>query len=181
VTAPSRIRPVPPVNALVGVDPVLVRPACRPDTLAAHHAIRRAVFVDEQGLFDGADTDAHDARDDVVHVLATHLGRPAGTVRLYPLGGGEWLGDRLAVLPEFRAAAIGGPLVRFAVATAGARDGTRMHAHVQVANERFFHRLGWTTAGTQETYVGTPHIPMTIPLNSPTTEWLAGKRRIMEP
>ncbi|MCF7550437.1 MSMEG_0567/Sll0786 family nitrogen starvation N-acetyltransferase [Pseudonocardia sp. WMMC193] len=182
----TRIRPVAPVSVLVGVDPVLVRPARRPDVRAAHHAIRHAVFVEEQGLFGdngGTDVDAHDARDDVVHVLATHLGRPAGTVRLYPLGDGEWMGDRLAVLPEFRSAAIGGPLVRFAVATAGAHDGTRMHAHVQVANERFFHRLGWSTAGPREIYVGTEHVPMTTALQTPTTEWLAGPRPkcIMEP
>lgn len=175
MTAPTRIRPVRAVNVLVGVDPVAVRP-CSGAALEAHLAIRRAVFVDEQGLFDGSDADAHDARDDVVHVLATHLGRPAGTVRLYPLGGGEWLGDRLAVLPEYRAAAIGGPLVRFAVETAGARDGTLMHAHVQVANERFFHRLGWATAGAREVYVGTEHVPMTTRLCSPTTEWIAGPR-----
>jgi len=176
----GRIRPVRAVSVLVGVDPVAVRPALDPEARAAHHAIRHAVFVAEQGLFDGSDLDAHDARDDVVHVLATHQGRPAGTVRLYPVGPGEWLGDRLAVLPEFRAAAIGGPLVRFAVETAGARDGRRMHAHVQVANERFFHRLGWSTAGGIETYVGTPHVPMTTALQSPTTEWLAGPRRMTE-
>jgi putative N-acetyltransferase (TIGR04045 family) len=165
------------VNVLVGVDPVAVRPACDAEARAAHHAIRHAVFVAEQGMFADSDVDAHDARDDVVHVLATHRGRPAGTVRLYPVGPGEWLGDRLAVLSEFRAAAIGGPLVRFAVETAGARDGRLMRAHVQVANERFFHRLGWTTAGPAETYVGAPHVPMTIALQSPMTEWLAGPRR----
>ncbi|GAA1875334.1 hypothetical protein GCM10009836_65740 [Pseudonocardia ailaonensis] len=177
----ARIRPVRPVNALVGVDPVHCRPAVHGAALAAHHAIRRAVFVEEQGLFDESDVDAHDARDDVIHVLATHLGRPAGTVRLYPIGPDEWLGDRLAVLPQYRAAAIGGPLVRFAVDTAGARDGRIMHAHVQVANERFFHRLGWATAGEIETYVGTPHVPMQIALTPPQTEWLTGPKRIMEP
>jgi putative N-acetyltransferase (TIGR04045 family) len=166
------------VNVLVGVDPVAVRPAVDAAARAAHHAIRHAVFVAEQGLFDGSDVDAQDAREDVVHVLATHQGRPAGTVRLYPTGPDEWLGDRLAVLPEFRAAAIGGPLVRFAVETAGARDGARMQAHVQVANERFFHRLGWATAGEVETYVGAPHVPMTIALQGPMTEWLAGRRRV---
>jgi putative N-acetyltransferase (TIGR04045 family) len=178
VTAPATIRPVRAVNVLVGVDPVAVRPVVDP---AAHYAIRHAVFVEEQGLFDGSDRDAHDARDDVVHVLATHRGRPAGTVRLYPLGDGEWLGDRLAVLPEFRAAAIGGPLVRFAVEAAGARDGRLMHAHVQVANERFFHRLGWRTCGPREVYVGAEHVPMSIPLVSPLTEWLTGPRPITEP
>lgn len=130
--------------------------------LAEHHRIRHAVFVEEQGVFPDSDVDAHDARDDVLHVLALHHGRPAGTVRLYPTGPGEWLGDRLAVLPEFRSVHVGAPLVRSAVEAAGARGGALMRAHVQVANERFFHRLGWRSAGPVETYVGQPHVPMSI-------------------
>ncbi|MDT7709184.1 MAG: hypothetical protein QOG20_4791 [Pseudonocardiales bacterium] len=179
MTAPPearRIRPSRPVSVLIGIDPVLCRPASDAPSRAAHHAIRQAVFVEEQGVFADSDLDAHDARDDVVHVLALHEGRPAGTVRLYPVGPDEWLGDRLAVLPEYRSANIGGPLVRFAVATASARGGRVMHAHVQVPNERFFHRLGWATAGEIETYVGRPHVPMTIAL-MPVCPWLAGPER----
>ncbi len=110
-----------------------------------HHRIRRAVFVAEQGIFDGTDVDAHDARPDVLQVVAWIDGRAAGVVRLFPLeAAGAWQGDRLAVLPGFRTARVGGPLVRFAVATAAARGGTRMVAHVQRDNRRFFERLGWT-------------------------------------
>ncbi|WP_433275621.1 MSMEG_0567/Sll0786 family nitrogen starvation N-acetyltransferase [Pseudonocardia xinjiangensis] len=173
LSRPTRIRPVPPVNVLVGVDPVHCRPVRDAAGLAAHHRIRHAVFVEEQSLFTGTDEDAHDARTDVVHVLALHAGRPAGTVRLYPVGPGEWLGDRLAVLPEFRTANIGAPLVRFAVAAAGARGGRLMRAHVQQANERFFHRLGWRTDGPVETYVGHPHVPMCVEPIA-LCPWLAG-------
>jgi putative N-acetyltransferase (TIGR04045 family) len=165
------------VSALVGIDPVLCRPVPDSPALAEHHRIRHAVFVEEQCVFAASDVDAHDARDDVVHVLACYAGRAAGTVRLYPTAPGEWLGDRLAVLPEFRAARIGGPLVHYAVATASARGGRLMRAHVQVANERFFHRLGWSTDGPVETYVGHPHVPMSIKLGSPNCPWLAGTTR----
>ncbi len=162
-----------PVSVLIGTDPVLCRPVHDAGGLRAHHAIRRAVFVEEQGVFGESDVDVNDARDDVTHVLALYGGRPAGTVRLYPTGPGEWLGDRLAVLAEFRSAQVGAPLVRHAVATASARGGHVMHAHVQVANERFFHRLGWHTAGPVETYVGRPHVPMSIAL-PPVCAWLTG-------
>jgi putative N-acetyltransferase (TIGR04045 family) len=176
-TAPPVVRrpvaPQPQVNVLIGVEPVLCRPVHDVDGLRAHHGIRRSVFVEEQGVFPESDVDAHDARDDVLHVLAFHHGRPAGAVRLYPTGPGEWLGDRLAVLPEFRSAHLGAPLVRHAVATASARGGRIMRAHVQVANERFFHRLGWTSAGPVETYVGHPHVPMSIRL-TPVCPWLTG-------
>ncbi|MDD7918992.1 MSMEG_0567/Sll0786 family nitrogen starvation N-acetyltransferase [Actinomycetospora callitridis] len=129
-----------------------------------HHRIRRAVFVAEQGIFDGTDVDAHDARPDVLHVVAWIDGRAAGVVRLFPLGAaGAWQGDRLAVLPGFRTARVGGPLVRFAVATAAARGGTRMVAHVQRDNRRFFERLGWT-ARADEIYAGRPHVVMDIDL-----------------
>ena len=129
-----------------------------------HHRIRRAVFVAEQGIFEGTDVDAHDARPDVLQVVAWIDGRAAGVVRLFPLEiAGVWQGDRLAVLPGFRTARVGGPLVRFAVATAAARGGTRMVAHVQRDNRRFFERLGWT-ARADEIYAGRPHVVMDIDL-----------------
>lgn len=131
---------------------------------AEHHRIRRAVFVTEQAIFDGTDLDAHDARPDVLQVVAWIDELAAGVVRLFPLDAeGAWQGDRLAVLPGFRAARVGAPLVRFAVATATARGGTRMVAHVQRDNRRFFERLGWTARG-DEIYAGRPHVIMDIAL-----------------
>jgi putative N-acetyltransferase (TIGR04045 family) len=137
-----------------------------PGELAEHHRIRHTVFVGEQGVFAESDVDAVDARPDVLHVLAFAGDAAVGTVRLYPVDDrGLWQGDRLAVLSDRRTAGAGGPLVRFAVATAGALGGHRMLAHVQVPNRRFFEHLGWTAVGT-ETYAGLPHVAMTIGLGS---------------
>ncbi len=133
------------------------------DDLAAHHRVRHDVFVVEQRIFAGSDRDARDDDPATRHVLGLVDGEPAGTVRLYPLQDGWWQGDRLAVLPAFRISGLGGPLVRFAVATAGTLGGTRMLARVQAANETFFLRLGWTSLGG-ESYVGHPHVRMEIPL-----------------
>ncbi len=136
--------------------------------LAAHHDIRRAVFVDEQAVFDGSDVDAHDADPATLHVLGLVDGIPGGAVRLFPLldgPAGDWQGDRLAVLPGLRAAGLGAPLVRFAVATAAARGGRRMIAHVQPSNEVFFSRLGWVRRAAPELYVGRPHLLMDIGLS----------------
>lgn len=148
--------------------------ACRvadgPAEMAAHYAIRRAVFAVEQGLFEGSDTDARDADPATLHVLGLVDGQPAGTVRLYPLNPGcpgqGWQGDRLAVLRESRVFGLGAPLVRFAVATAAALGGAVMIAHVQPANETFFRRLGWARNGGPEIYVGQPHLPMCIELDA---------------
>jgi putative N-acetyltransferase (TIGR04045 family) len=141
---------------------------------AAHHAVRRAVFVVEQGVFPAergvfpgaGDTDARDADPATLHVLGRVDGRPAGAVRLYPLGGGLWQGDRLAVLPVHRRG-LGASLVRRAVALAAERGGDRMVAHVQPPNEVFFRRLGWTRRGGPADYLGRPHLLMDVPLAAP--------------
>src|SRR5439155_23138912 len=91
-------------------------------------------------------------------------GRVAGAVRLYPLRGGDWKGDRLAVLPEARHGALGARLVRFAVATAGARGGERMVAMIQLPNVAFFEGLGWQRDGATVAFHGRPHQPMAITL-----------------
>jgi putative N-acetyltransferase (TIGR04045 family) len=141
---------------------------CRPVLDAAERAehlrIRHAVFVEEQALFDGTDQDAYDDDPATVHVVGFVDGLPAGTVRLYPLDGGLWHGDRLAVLPEARRSRIGGRLVRLAVATAGQRGGTRMQARVQLPNVRFFVHLGWTPTAPPADHLGMPHQWMSIPL-----------------
>ena len=145
------------------------RPECRAavsaDDVAAHHRIRHAVFVVEQGVFGRSDVDARDADPQTVKGLGWVGGEPAGAVRLYPLDApvGAWQGDRLAVLRAHRPG-LGGRLVRFAVATAAARGGREMVAHVQVANVRFFERLGWECRGGTELYVGLPHQLMAIDL-----------------
>ena len=52
------VAPSPAVNVLIGVDPVLCRPVHDVEGLRAHHGIRRAVFVQEQGVFPESDVDA---------------------------------------------------------------------------------------------------------------------------
>lgn len=149
----------------VALDPVVsCRSAANLADLQAHRDIRHAVFVVEQGIFEHDDTDEHDADPRTVHVVGLIGDRPGGAVRLYPLDeeGLRWQGDRLAVLPEYRAAGLGGPLVKYAVATAGELGGTHMVAHIQVANVRFFEYLGWEADGEQEIYVGRSHQPMII-------------------
>ena len=140
------------------------RPVAGAAELAEHLAIRRAVFVAEQGLFDGTDADEHDDDPATVHVLGSVRGQPAGTVRLFPLDDGLWHGDRLAVLPPYRRDRIGGQLVRLAVALAGERGGARMQARVQLPNVRFFVHLGWTPAAPPADHLGVPHQWMSIPL-----------------
>jgi putative N-acetyltransferase (TIGR04045 family) len=142
------------------------RVATGPAELAEHYALRHQVFVLEQGLFE---TDDHDFQDDdarTLHVVGLVEGSVGGAVRLYPLdaAGELWKGDRLAVLPEHRACHLGARLVRFAVATAGARGGRRMIAHIQLPNVRFFEHLGWCAEGPPAPFHGVQHQLMAIGL-----------------
>ena len=163
----------------MGRPEIVCRPAAHPDEEALHHHIRHDVFVSEQKVFSDSDLDAHDAADSTIKVLAWTAAPitgwdPGGAVRLYPLQGGDgsgavWQGDRLAVLPAFRAWNLGAVLVRFAVTTAASLGGAEMVAHVQTANVRFFERLGWRRRGKPELYVGLPHQLMAIDLAVPAT------------
>lgn len=141
------------------------RLAAHPSERARHLAIRRAVFVAEQGLFAADDADDRDGDPATLLVLGFADGRAAGAVRLYPLDGrGVWKGDRLAVLPELRHTFLGAALVRFAVATAGERGGALMRAMIQLPNVRFFEALGWRADGEVMAFHGRPHAPMAIAL-----------------
>lgn len=134
---------------------------------ALHWRIRQAVFVGEQRVFDDSDRDGRDHRAATVHALGMCGAVVAGTVRFYPLDEpGIWKGDRLAVLPSFRRFGLGGPLVRFAVRTAGALGGTQMIAHIQPQNVEVFEHLGWQAVGQLIDYVGQPHQQMRIDLPS---------------
>jgi putative N-acetyltransferase (TIGR04045 family) len=139
------------------------------DQLAEHQRIRHEVFVAEQRIFDESDHDAADVRADTCHVVGYVEGAPAGTVRLYPVPAEDpderlWKGDRLAVLPEYRRAGLGAPLVRYAVATAAGLGGDRMIAYIQLENIVFFTRLGWRTVGAPGPYAGIEHQKMSIRL-----------------
>lgn len=143
---------------------VVCRATVGPEEFRAHLAVRHAVFVTEQGIFDDSDLDAHDADERTVWLLGLVDGVPAGAVRLWPHDDAHWQGDRLAVLPDYRHVGLGRPLVRLAVRTAAERGGEVMTAHIQLPNVRFFHALGWSAHGGPEDYLGVAHQHMSIGL-----------------
>jgi putative N-acetyltransferase (TIGR04045 family) len=127
------------------------------DELAAYFAVRQAVFVEEQRLFDGgSDVDLHDRQ--ALPIVALAGGCVAGVVRCYPAGGAIWYGGRLAVLPAYRTGQVGALLVRKAVELMKARgDVRRFLATIQLQNVGFFRRLGWMRVGRVVRLHGLPH------------------------
>jgi len=156
--------------------------AVGPD-LAPHYAIRHRVFVIEQRVLELTDLDARDIERSTIHVLASHGSLAAGSVRLYPVEGGLWQGDRLAVLPAHRSSMVGAELVRFAVGTAASLGGSHMRAQIQLPNVRFFERLGWTRAGDPAPYCGFDHQPMLFDLAQAPALGRPGRpaRLVLEP
>lgn len=162
------------VTAILGEHPlrrgaVVLGEARDAADLRAYAALRRAVFVDEQGLFDRHDTDAADADPRTVVLLARDArGEVVGGVRLHPAGPGPdlgwWHGDRLVVRRDARRLARVGPaLVRAACARAEAAGALRFEADVQPANVVLFRRLGWETVRAEQVH-GHPHLRMRWPV-----------------
>ena len=125
--------------------------------LEASYAIRREVFVEEQGMFPQTDRDEMDARS--VHILAMKGGESAGTVRITPLGNGEWLGSRLAVRRPFRGQ-VGALLVKRAEEEVKRRGGRRFRAYIQSSKVEFFERCAWRSLKKIPDFHGRPHVLM---------------------
>ena len=139
---------------------------------AAHRALRRHAFVDEQALFDRSDLDDLDADPRALVLLARGPdGEPLGGVRLGPARPGEpdigwWAGSRLAVTPAARrgGAQLGSALIRAACTRAEAAGALRFDATVQPAGETMFRRLGWQRID-EVPVAGRPHVLMRFPID----------------
>jgi putative N-acetyltransferase (TIGR04045 family) len=125
--------------------------------LDASYSIRHEVFVKEQGMFRQTDRDEMDALS--VHILAVKGGECAGTVRITPLGNGEWLGSRLAARRPFRGR-VGALLVKRAEEEVKKRGGRRFRAYIQSSKVEFFERCAWRSLKKIPDFHGRPHVLM---------------------
>ncbi|MGU3498483.1 MSMEG_0567/sll0787 family protein [Mycobacterium sp. C31M] len=136
--------------------------------LAGYHRLRRAEFVEQQGLFAGSDTDDIDADPrTVVLVAKANDGSVLGGVRLAPVGEvdlGWWTGSRLVASPAARSAGVGPALVRAACAHVESAGVLRFEACVQTRYQPMFTALGWHRLG-DDSVADRPHTRMRFPLN----------------
>ncbi|MER6527473.1 GNAT family N-acetyltransferase [Streptomyces sp. NPDC001508] len=145
-----------------------VRVAEDPADREACFAVRKEVFVVEQGVPQDIEYDAYDA--DAVHVLAVGAdGEPLGTGRLLhgaqatqKTGGDPSLGSlgRLAVRREARGLGVGVALVRAIEEAARARGLTAVDLHAQTHALGFYERLGYVPYGPEYPEAGIPHRAM---------------------
>lgn len=134
----------------------------RTDDLAACLAIRRTVFIEEQGVSEADELDGRDGA--AVHLLAVEGGRPVGTARLLRDGATGKIG-RVAVLREARGRGLGAALVRAAVAEFRAAGGVqRVKLGAQVHAIGFYEALGFRPEGEVYDDAGIPHRDMAMNL-----------------
>lgn len=132
------------------------------DDLAACHAIRRAVFIDEQGIAESEEWDSRDGG--AVHMLARLDGRPVGTARILVEGDTGRIG-RVCVLAEARGRGIGAALIEAALALLRARPGvTGAALGAQCRALGFYEGLGFRAVGPVYDDAGIPHREMQRPL-----------------
>lgn len=144
----------------------LFKVARTPRELIGYHALRRAVFCEEQQVFEREDLDPLD-QSALPIICATLIAgmtdEVVGAVRIDQREPGLWYGSRLCVhaayrrlsqlspgvsirnhLPVYRGfGALGAGLIYKAVSTAQALGCDRFLADVQEQNAKFFQRLHW--------------------------------------
>ncbi|MZD04094.1 GNAT family N-acetyltransferase [Streptomyces sp. SID5785] len=135
-------------------------------------AVRRGVFVAEQGVPEDLEYDRYDA--DAVHVLAVRAdGTALGTGRLLTgeaaavkNGGARDVGalGRLAVTQEARGLGVGAALVGAIEDAARERGLTAVDLHAQTHALGFYERLGYEVYGPEFPDAGIPHRAMRKPL-----------------
>jgi putative N-acetyltransferase (TIGR04045 family) len=112
--------------------------------IAGYFTLRHAIFVEEQGMFQGSDIDLLDEIAYPIIAIAPESQQVIGVVRIYEPEPGLWYGGRLGTHVDYRKGwKIGKGLITKAVTTANTWGCDRFLATVQLQNVRFFQRLHW--------------------------------------
>ncbi len=137
----------------------IIRPVNWEASYDALHAVRHAVFVEEQKVREELEWDDIDER--CYHVLAMSAdGAPIGTGRLLPDG---HIG-RMAVVREWRGKGVGSAILH-ALLDLARRDGFEVvKLNAQVHALGFYARHGFTVIGGEFMEAGIPHREMQIEL-----------------
>lgn len=126
--------------------------------LAACHALRRAVFVEEQSVPEADEMD--DLDGEAIHLLATdEADRPVATARLLIRDGVGKIG-RVCVLADRRGTGLGAQLMQAAVDALVARGVREAHLGSQTHAMGFYEKLGFVAEGPVYDDAGIPHRDM---------------------
>ncbi len=124
-----------------------------PDDAAA---LRREIFVDEQGFVD--EFDEFDEKS--FHFVMYDGGEPVATLRFYDEGGGSMHVGRVAVKKSRRGEGLGRKLMEHALSEAKALGASRMTVAAQEDKAGFYRRCGFEPTGRRFLEQGCPHVDM---------------------
>jgi len=130
-------------------------------------AVRREVFVEEQGIDEEIET-AGD--NDCVFFLGKYINRmhevesrpPVATARIFPKEGGVAKIQRLAVLKHHRKHGVGADLMRFMIEHAQGVGIQHLELGSQVSATGFYEKLGFVSFGDQYEEAGIMHQSMQL-------------------
>ena len=129
--------------------------------LTEPHAIRRRVFIEEQGFTEAEEWDDLDSVS--VHLVVRDGGAPVASARLIQDGGTGKIG-RICVLARARGTGLGAKLVRAGMDLLRERGAPRAVLDAQTRAMGFYEKLGFTAEGADFDDGGVPHRRMTCPL-----------------
>jgi predicted GNAT family N-acyltransferase len=142
---------------------IAIREIRSPAEIKQALAIRRTVFIEEQGVsealeFDGLDREAR-------HLLASVDGESSGTLRMRLLERGRVAKiERVAVLAHCRHLGIGRMLMARALEIARAQGVDEVRLHAQTVVQEFYARLGFVAIGAAFEEDGIAHVAMHMSL-----------------
>ncbi|SFS06971.1 Predicted N-acyltransferase, GNAT family [Halomicrobium zhouii] len=126
------------------------------------HAIRRTVFVEEQGVSEPVEFDDRDGA--ARHFVARVGSDAAGTARVRLVDADTAKVERVAVLPEFRGRGVGDAVMRAAHEYARNENRSRALLHAQTRVAEFYESLGYESLGPVDDETGIPHVEMVLAL-----------------
>lgn len=120
-------------------------------------SVRRAVFVDEQGVPEDRELDGLDG--DAIHFVAYDGDEAVGAARLRTDDDGDTTGKikRVAVLERRRGNGIGKELMAMIERTAAEAGYDELVLYAQVPVVDFYRKLGYRTEGSEFEDAGIPH------------------------
>lgn len=124
-------------------------------------AVRRTVFVEEQGVDEAIEYDEHDEPEaTAAHFVAYDGPEPVGAARLREPEDGLGKVERVAVLAEHRGEGVGRKLMQAVEREAERRSLETLKLHAQTRVEEFYDRLGYQRRGEEFEEAGIPHVKM---------------------
>ena len=122
------------------------------------HFIRRAVFIEEQGISEADEMDGTDHM--CAHLVAyDENGAPAATGRIL-VTRDEFIIGRVAVMPTYRKQQYGTLIMQTLIRACNAMGGTKQLIHSQLSAKGFYEKLGFYAVGDVYEEAGIPHVTM---------------------